>query len=171
MTKNQKIALGCGGAGCLGLIAVAIAGAAVYLLVYRQPAVRRVDRNYNINVNLNDNSSNANDSTPNVNASSNTSSDSNSNSNSNSSSATSASSLSEDDKHKLFQAASMTGDGELVRRVLVKIGLMNEDFTPGDNYSRFMGEHITWGARNYDFIQTINTPEKARAYVNAHFPE
>jgi hypothetical protein len=172
MTKNQKIALGCGGAGCLGLIAVAIAGAAVYFLVYSRPAVRSVSRNYNVNVNLNDNSSNANDnSTRNVNASSNTSSDSNSNSNSNSSSSTSTSSLSDDDKHKLFQAASMTGDGELVRRVLVKIGLMNEDFTPGDNYSRFMGEHISWGARNYDFIQTINTPEKARAYVNAHFPE
>ena len=165
MTKNQKIALGCGGAGCLGLIVVAIAGAAVYLLVYRQPAVRSVSRNYNINVNLNDNSANTNDdSTPNVNASSNTS-------NSNSTSSTSASSLSDDDKHKLFQAASMTGDGELVRRVLVKIGLMNEDFTPGEKYSRFMGEHITWGARNYDFIQTINTPEKARAYVNEHFPE
>ena len=165
MNRNQKIALGCGGAGCLGLIVVAIAGAAVYFFVYRQPAVRSVSRNYNLNVNLNDNSSNANDSTPNVNASSNSSSDSNSNSGS------SSSSLSDDDKHKLFQAASMTGDGELVRRVLVKIGLMNEDFTPGENYSRFMGEHITWGARNYDFIQTINTPEKARAYVNSHFPE
>lgn len=169
MTKNQKIALGCGGAGCLGLIVVAIAGAAVYFLVYSRPPVRSVNRNYNVNFNLNDNSSNANDSsnsndsTPNVNASSNTSSNSNSSS--------SASSLSDDDKHKLFQAASMTGDGELVRRVLVKIGLMNEDFTPGDNYSRFMGEHITWGAHNYEFIQTINTPEKARAYVNAHFPE
>jgi hypothetical protein len=170
MTKNQKIALGCGGAGCLGLIAVAIAGAAFYFLLYSRPAVRRVGRDYNVNVNLNDNSSNANASTPNVNASSNTSSNSNSNANSNSSSS-SASSLSDDDKHKLFQAASMTGDGELVRRVLVKIGLMNEDFTPGDNYSRFMGEHMTWGAHNYDFIQTINTPEKARAYVNAHFPE
>ena len=176
MTKNQKIALGCGGAGCLGLIVIAIAGAAVYLLVYRQPAVRSVSRNYNVNVNLNDNSSdsNANENSnanadsnanvPNVNASSNSS-------NSNSGSSTSASSMSDDDKHKLFQAASMTGDGELVRRVLVKIGLMNEDFTPGENYSRFMGEHIAWGARNYAFIQTVNTPEKARAYVNEHFPE
>ena len=157
----------------MGLIVVAIAGAAVYFLVYSRPAVRSVSRNYNVNVNLNDNSSNTNDSTPNVNASSNSSSDSdsNANSNSNSSSSESASSMSDDDKHKLFQAASMTGDGELVRRVLVKIGLMNEDYTPGDKYSRFMGEHITWGARNYEFIQTINTPEKARAYVNAHFPE
>jgi hypothetical protein len=159
MTRNQKIALGCGGAGCLGLIVVAIAGAAIYFLVYREPA-RRVTRNYNLNVNLNDNTSNSNE---NVN--------SNENLNSNSNSTSSVSSLSDDDKHKLFQAASMTGDGELVRRVLVKIGLMNDDFTPGDKYSSFMGEHIAWGARNYDFIQSINTPEKARAYVNEHFPE
>ena len=159
MTRNQKIALGCGGAGCLGLIVVAIAGAAIYFLVYREPA-RRVTRNYNLNVNLNDNTSNSNE---NVN--------SNENLNSNSNSTSSVSSLSDDDKHKLFQAASMTGDGELVRRVLVKIGLMNDDFTPGDKYSSFMGEHIAWGARNYEFIQSVNTPEKARAYVNEHFPE
>jgi hypothetical protein len=161
MTRNQKIALGCGGAGCLGLIVLAIAGAAIYFLVYREPA-RRVTRNYNLNVNLNDNTSNSNE---------NVNSNENLNSNSNSNSTSSVSSLSDDDKHKLFQAASMTGDGELVRRVLVKIGLMNDDFTPGDKYSSFMGEHIAWGARNYDFIQSINTPEKARAYVNEHFPE
>ena len=163
MTKNQKIALGCGGAGCLGLIVLAIAGAAVYFLVMRQP-VRRASRNYNFNVNLNDNSANENDNAPNVNASSNSS-------NSNSGSSTAASSLSDDEKHKLFQAASMTGDGELVRRVLVKMGLMNDDYTPGDKYSSFMAEHIAWGGRNADFIVSINTPEKARAYVNAHFPE
>jgi len=161
MTRNQKIALGCGGAGCLGLIVLAIAGVAIYFLVYREPA-RRVTRNYNLNVNLNDNTSNSNE---------NVNSNENLNSNSNSNSTSSVSSLSDDDKHKLFQAASMTGDGELVRRVLVKIGLMNDDFTPGDKYSSFMGEHIAWGARNYDFIQSINTPEKARAYVNEHFPE
>jgi hypothetical protein len=161
MTRNQKIALGCGGAGCLGLIVVAIAGAAIYFLVYREPA-RRVTRNYNLNVNLNDNTTNSNE---------NVNSNENLNSNSNSNSTSSVSSLSDDEKHKLFQAASMTGDGELVRRVLVKIGLMNDDFTPGDKYSSFMGEHIAWGARNYDFIQSINTPEKARAYVNEHFPE
>ena len=161
MTRNQKIALGCGGAGCLGLIVVAIAGVAIYFLVYCELA-RRVTRNYNLNVNLNDNTSNSNE---------NVNSNENLNSNSNSNSTSSVSSLSDDDKHKLFQAASMTGDGELVRRVLVKIGLMNDDFTPGDKYSSFMGEHIAWGARNYDFIQSINTPEKARAYVNEHFPE
>lgn len=169
MTRNQKIALGCGGAGCLGLIVVVIVAGVVWALVYRQPAYRAANRNYNLNINLNDNSSNSNNSNiSNINSDSNDNSNS---SNSNSSASTSLASMSDDDKHKLFQAASMTGDGELVRRVLVKIGLMNDDYTPGDKYSSFMGEHISWGVKNYEFIQTINTPEKARAYVNEHFPE
>ena len=165
MTRNQKIALGCGGAGCLGLIVVVIVASVVYFVVLPRSAARVV-RDFNYNVNVNGNSSNSNSNTSDADTNSNAS-----DSNSNSSSSTSFASMSDDDKHKLFQAASMTGDGELVRRVLVKMGLMNEDYTPGDKYSSFMGEHIGWGARNYDFIQTINTPEKARAYVNEHFPE
>jgi len=145
MTRNQKIALGCGGAGCLGLIVVAIASVLIYLFAY--PAARAT-RTYNVNV---DNA--------------------NSNANSSKSSSTAASSMSEDDKHKLYQAAAQTGDGELIRRVSVAIGLMSEDYTPGENYQKFLYEHVEWGARNSDFINSINTPEKARAYVNEHFPE
>ena len=37
MTRNQKIALGCGGAGCLGLIVVLIAGVLIYFFAYRSP--------------------------------------------------------------------------------------------------------------------------------------
>jgi hypothetical protein len=155
MNRNQKIALGCGGAGCLGLIVIAIVGCVLYFLVYRQPAVRRVSREYNFNVNLNSNSSNANSnaSAPDVDANSN------------------ASSMSDDDKHKLFQAAAITGDTELINRVNVKIGILNEDFTPGQDYDRFIGEHVGWAIRHTDFITSVNTPEKARAYVNSHFPE
>jgi hypothetical protein len=79
--------------------------------------------------------------------------------------------MSDDDKHKLFQAASMTGDAELLRRVTVKLGLVNEDYTPSEGYQKFLGEHVGWGARNYEFISSLNTPAKARAYVNEHFPE
>ena len=164
MTRNQKIALGCGGAGCLGLIVVAIAGCAVWFLVYRSPAysARReytFNRNLNSNVNSNSNS--------NLNSNEN----SNSNDNENSKSVSSVSSLSDDDKHKLFHAATVTADTELINRVNVKIGILNEDFTPGDQYQQFIADHITWTFQNTDFIKTINTPEKARAYVNAHFPE
>ena len=167
MNRNQKIALGCGGAGCLGLIVVAIVGAVVYFMVYRTPA-RRADRDYTFNVNLNENSNRNLNS--NANANTNATENENENSNSNSSS-TSVSSMSDDDKHKLFQAANMTGDAELLRRVTVKLGLVNEDYTPSEGYQKFLGEHVAWGASNYEFIQSINTPAKARAYVNAHFPE
>jgi hypothetical protein len=160
MTRNQKIALGCGGAGCLGLIVVVIAAGLIYLFSGRR--TYSTSRNYNYNYNVN---------TTNRNYNSNGKANDNDNSSSSTSTSTSASSLSDDDKHKLYQAASMTGDGELIRRVSVKIGLMNEDYTPGDDYQKFIAEHVTWAIRNTDFIQSINTTEKARAYVNANFPD
>jgi hypothetical protein len=163
MNRNQKIALGCGGAGCLGLIVVAIAACLIYFFAYRSTGT---NRNYNYNVSTNRNS-NSND---NSDFSTNTNSNDNDNNNDNSSS-TSDSSMSEDDKHKLYQAAGTTGDAELIRRVSVKIGLMNEDYTPGPNYQAFLSEHFDWATRNTAFIQSINTPEKARAYVNEHFPD
>jgi hypothetical protein len=157
MNRNQKIALGCGGAGCLGLIAVTIVGCVIYFVYYAQSQRYTANRNYNFNINTNSNS-NSNDN-----------SELSSNTNDNSS-ATDTSSMSEDDKHKLYQAASMTGDGELLRRVTVKIGLMDEDFTPGPNYQTFVAEHVSWAIRNTDFIQSMDTPEKARNYVNENFP-
>ena len=164
MNKNQKIALGCGGAGCLGLIVVAIASGLIYYFM-RSAATNR-NYNYNVSTNRNSNSNGNSDITTNRNANDN---DNSSNSNSSSSS---SSSMSDDDKHKLYQAASMTGEGELLRRVCVKIGLTNDDFTPaGDNYEKFVAEHVGWVMRNTNFIQSINSPEKARAYVNEHFPE
>ncbi|HET9714539.1 MAG TPA: hypothetical protein VFP64_21800, partial [Pyrinomonadaceae bacterium] len=65
----------------------------------------------------------------------------------------------------------MTGDAELVRRVSVKIGILDDDYTPGDNYQAFVAEHVSWGIRNTDFITSVNTPEKARAYVNEHIDD
>ena len=158
MNRNQKIALGCGGAGCLGLIVVVVAGGLIYFF----SSIRfwpNTNPNYNANTNRNYNL-NRND---NLN--------SNANNNSNSSPSTSASSLSEDDKHKLYQAALMTGDDELLRRVSVKLGLMNEDYTTGDKYEQFVTDHAGWVIRNLNFISSLNTAEKARAYVNANFPE
>jgi hypothetical protein len=161
MTKNQKIALGCGGAGCFGLIIAVIVGVAVYF-VWVRPAVSARSYNFNVSTNRNANSD----------SNSNSASNDNSNSNSDSTSkSTSASSMSDDDKHKLYQAATMTGDTELLRRVSVKLGLMNDDFSPGDEYAGFLKDHVTWVFQNTDFIQSINSKEKAVAYVNEHFPD
>ena len=161
MNRNQKIALGCGGAGCLGLIAVTIIGCVIYFFYYAQGRrYSAADSNYNVNINTNRNSnSNSND---------NTDLASNTNANSSSSSSTS---MSDDDKHKLYQAATMTGDPELLRRVSVKIGLMDDDYTPGANYRTFIAAHVSWAIRNTDFIQSLDTPDKARDYVNENFPE
>jgi hypothetical protein len=159
MNRNQKIALGCGGAGCLGLIVVAIAGGLIYYFT-RSAATNR-NFNFNVSTNRNSNSNDNSDFTTNRNA----------NDNSSNSSSTSASSLSDDDKHKLYQAAGMTGDAELIRRVSIKIGLMGEDYTPGDNYQTFIYEHIDWAQRNTDFINSVNTAEKARAYINENLPD
>ena len=149
MNRNQKIALGCGGAGCLGLIVLAIAGSLIYLFT-RPPS----HRTYNVNVSTNRNSnlaSNANDNS--------------------SSSSTSVSSMSEDDKHKLYQAATMTGDTELLRRVEVKLGLMENDYTQGPTYQTFVVEHVSWSINNRNFIASLDTPDKARDYVNENFPD
>jgi len=162
MNRNQKIALGCGGAGCLGLIVVAIACVLIYFFAYRSPRSTR-NYNYNVSTNRNSNSNDNSDFTTNTNDNANTS-------NSNSSSS-SDSTISSDEKHRLYHAAGRTGDAELIQRVSVKIGLMNEDFTPGDKYQAFVEEHASWIVRNLDFIQSVDTPEKARAYVNDHFPE
>jgi hypothetical protein len=161
MNRNQKIALGCGGAGCLGLIVVVIVGCLLYFLVYRAP----VRRSYNYNASTNRNSNSNDNSNLSTNDNDNTSNASNS---SNSSSTSSDSSMSDEDKHRLYYAAGMTGDAELIRRVSIKIGLMDEDYTPGENYQKFITEHGEWALRSTDFINSVNTAEKARAYINEH---
>jgi len=156
MTKNQKIALGCGGAGCFGLIVVAVVGLVVWLVLL--PA--RTKREFNYNFSTNGNSNLNSNSTPNVNAASNANNDN-----------SSSSEMSDEDKHRLYQAASMTGDPEMLRRVSVKLGLMNSDFTTSGRYLSFVRDHVSWALRNGEFISSLDTKEKAAAYVNEHFPE
>ncbi len=153
MTKNQKIALGCGGGGCLGLILlVIICAVLIGAGVIKAPGIYSPSSNSNYNYNSNRNSNyntNAND-------------------NVNSSSDTSSSSMSEDDKHKLYQAAGMTKDNALMLRAIRKVGL--GDGT-GSDHQAFIKEHFAWAMKNLAFIQSVNTPETARAYVEAHIDD
>src|SRR5882672_3073842 len=145
MNKNQKIALGCGVAGCLGLILIVIVCVVlVFAGVIKAPGLYNPNSNYNSNRNSNYNS--------NVN--------SNTNDNSNTNTSDSSSSMTEDDKHKLFQAAGVTKDNDLIFRVLRKIGFPNGT---GEGYSEFIKAHFPWAMKNLEFIQSTNTPEKARA--------
>jgi len=147
MNRNQKIALGCGGAGCLGVIAVVIVvvglSAAGYL---SRPAISSDNRNRNYN--SNDNST--------------------ANQDSNSNSSRSSSTMSNDDKHKLFQAVHATKDDQLLLKVLAKIGFPNGS---GDGYDQFLEEHITWALKNFEFMDTVDTAEEGRAYIEAHLDD
>jgi hypothetical protein len=143
MTRNQWIGAGCGGAGCLGLIVVVLAAGILYWS-YRRPSA--VD---------------------NANSNSSRSSDQNSNT-TNSGPASKSSSLSEDNRHRLFQAASTANDNELMKKVNKKLGLLDADGTPGKAYAEFVKDHLVWIFKNTDWIAEYDTPEKARAYVDEH---
>jgi hypothetical protein len=149
MNRNQKIALGCGGAGCLGLIVVAVAGGLLFYFTQRRPTiVMRGNENYNLNSNSNSNTSIGDNS-----------------------SSSSSTSMSEDDQHKLFHAASATRDTQIMQRVWKKLGLTDSDGSPNDKYTEFTKDHIAWLFRNADFLQEINSEQKARAYVDAHIDD
>ena len=161
MDRNVKIALGCGGAGCLGLIVVIVAGVALYF--FSGTSSSTANRNYNFNSNRNSNSSDSS-----TNSNSNTNANNDSNDNESSSSSSSSSSLSEDQRHRLFHAAGVTGDADIIQRVSRKIGILKSDNSPTDTNVEFATEHVGWVLRNTDWIRSIDTPAKARAYVNAH---
>ncbi len=165
MTKNQKIAAGCGALGCLGLIVVVIGGGLTYYFMQQ----RSPERLYTYNSNLNANSNSSTNANSNQNsAEPNTSSTNNS---SPGPSSESSATYSDDEKHKLFQAASITQDQPLIVKVVKKIGMFKENNTPADEYPQFIKDHIAWAANNSDFITSINTPEKGRAYVEEHLKE
>jgi hypothetical protein len=148
MTKNQKILLGCGGGGCLGLILlVIVCGVLIAVGVINAPGIYSANSNYNYNSNYNSNNSNAN---------------------TNSNSDSSSSSMTEDEKHKLYQAAGMTKDNTLMLRAIRKVGL--GDGT-GSDHQAFIKDHFAWAMKNLTFIQSVNTPETARAYVEAHIDD
>ncbi len=76
--------------------------------------------------------------------------------------------MSDDDKHKLFQAAGMTGDSALISKVLKQIGIGS---TTGSDYEEFVREHASWTLNNLQFVTSVSTPETARAYVEAHLDD
>jgi hypothetical protein len=158
MTKNTKIALGCGGGGCLGLILLVIVCAVLVVTgVVPAPGLYNPgpNRNYNSNYNTNSNSN----------------SNSNDNLNTNSDTPSSSSSMSDDNKHRLFQAGAASGDPELNRKVWQKLGFLKANGSLNEDYGPFVKEHFGWIFKNTDFIQTINTKEKARAYVEEHIDD
>jgi len=157
MTRNTKIALGCGGAGCLGLILLVIVGAVLVVTgVVPAPGLYNANRNSNYNYNSNVNS-NGNSNTNTTDKSTSDSSDS--------------SSMSDDDKHKLFQAAGITKDSALIQRVLRKLGFLTPSGGISDDYEQFVKDHGPWAMRNIGFVRSVLSEGAARAYVDAHIDD
>jgi alpha-galactosidase len=156
MTRNTKIALGCGGGGCLGLIFLVILFAVLIVAgVIKAPGLYNPDRrssNYNYKYNRNSNYN------------------SNLNQNSNSNTSSSTSTMSDDAKHRLVLAASLAEDSDLMKKVMLKLGFVT-DSGVSDDYADFIREHAVWAIRNREFIKSVNTPESARAYVNEHLDD
>jgi len=156
MTRNTKIALGCGGAGCLGLILLVIlVGVLIVAGLIKAPGIYDPgpNRNYNSNYNRNSNYN------------------SNLNRNSNSNTSNSASTMSSDAKHRLLLAASLAQDTELMQKVMRKIGFVSDTGAISEDYAEFVREHAAWAMRNREFIRSVSTPELARAYINEHLDD
>ena len=150
MTRNQKIAVGCGVAAVAGLLILMVACVVAYFVWRERKPPSLYSRNYNFNSNYNSNNRNLNSS---------------------SNDSDTSSTMSDDEKHRLFQAAGLTQDSDLIIRVMKKIGLMTPSGSTSDDYAQFMKDHYGWAVKNYAFIKSVNTPEKARAYVDEHIDD
>ena len=146
--RNKKIALGCG-SGCLGIILIVVAFLVLASTGYLEMPGLTSYTNTNSKSNRDSNSN----------------SPYNRNSNTNTNTSSSSSTMSEDAKHRLYQAAGMTSDSELILRVIRKIGL--GDGT-GSDHQEFTKGHYAWAMNNLEFVKSVSTPEKARAYVEEH---
>ena len=78
--------------------------------------------------------------------------------------------MSDDDKHKLFQAVGPTGDNALIVEVAQKIGLSDSSGQPTPAFQPFVKEHFNWAMKNPDFVKEMMDAEKAKAYVKSHMP-
>ena len=82
----------------------------------------------------------------------------------------SAGSLSDDDKHKLFQAAAMSGDPQLAVEASQKLGLIDSGGKPTADFEKFSKDHIDWGAKNTAWVQEYADKAKAKEYAKSHMP-
>lgn len=93
----------------------------------------------------------------------------NSNSNSNSSPRSySPASMTDEEKYRLFYAATKTEDKFLQSEAAKKIGIIDADGKPTPSYQTFLKNATSWAMNDTTFIKSIDTPAKARTYVNAH---
>ena len=79
--------------------------------------------------------------------------------------------MSNDDKHKLYQAAINTRDSRLIQQVTQTLGLSDSNGSLTPAFAPFVKEHADWASKNFDFVKQFTAPEKAKEYVNSHLPK
>lgn len=126
---------------------------------------------YDINVASNSNDNSNDNSNYNWNRSDNDNLASNSNSTSTSSNSTDESDdstdMSETDKYRLFYAAAKSGDTSLQQRAAKKVGIFDSGGMPTSTYQSFTKGMINWAFTDSEWVQTIDTLAKGRAYAEA----
>jgi hypothetical protein len=78
--------------------------------------------------------------------------------------------MTDDDKHKLFQAAGITKDSALIQRALRKMEFLTASGVSSD-YEQFVKDHGPWALRNIEFVKSVLSEEAARAYVDEHIDD
>jgi Zn-dependent M16 (insulinase) family peptidase len=76
--------------------------------------------------------------------------------------------LTDDEQHRLFQAAGITQDNALIIEMAQKLGLMGADGQPTAAFQPFVDAHMIWAQTNTEFIKQYLTKEKALEYMMAH---
>jgi hypothetical protein len=76
-----------------------------------------------------------------------------------------SSSMSETDKYRLFYAAAKSGDTSLQQRAAKKVGIVDSGGMPTSTYQSFTKGMINWAFTDSAWVQTMDTPAKARAYA------
>jgi hypothetical protein len=73
--------------------------------------------------------------------------------------------MSETDKYRLFYAAAKSGDTSLQQRAAKKVGIVDAGGMPTSTYESFTKGMINWAFTDSAWVQTMDTPAKARAYA------
>jgi hypothetical protein len=83
---------------------------------------------------------------------------------------TAVANMSDEDKHRLFQAVGVTRDTALIMEASKKMGLVDSNGQPTPDFQKFTSTHMEWAMKNVDFVREYMTEPKAREYVKSHMP-
>jgi len=76
--------------------------------------------------------------------------------------------VADDASNLLFYAGALTGDPAVQRRVWQRLQLADASGTPTPRMTEFIRAHQEWVKTRGSVAETVATPDKARAYLDAH---